>query len=261
MSIDKPFHRNYRPIITGSNSGYSEWAYILDKEYAKSPVHYVRAFLLIQEDLKKLFEYIEPADINLETYSYRIHALLMQTCIEIEANFKAILRENSYNPVNKKGMPIEEKRWNISNYEIVNKTHHLDSYSVEIPIWNGDNFRPQPFEEWKNQKSLSWYQAYNQSKHDRQDNFKKANLKNLITAVSGLLVLLSSQFKCEDFFPEDSCLSSGYSYYSGTAAIGGYFRIEFPNDWIDDEKYNFNWEKLKNNKDRFKKIDYDKLSI
>ena len=32
MSITKPYHRNYREIINGHNSGYSSWAYIVDKE-------------------------------------------------------------------------------------------------------------------------------------------------------------------------------------------------------------------------------------
>ena len=58
MSINKPFHRNYRPVKDGFNSGYSDWAYIIDKEYAKNPEHYVRAFLMIQKDIK-----VKEADI------------------------------------------------------------------------------------------------------------------------------------------------------------------------------------------------------
>jgi hypothetical protein len=57
MGFIKPFHRNFREFITDNNSGYSSWAYIVDREYAQSPEHYTRAFILIQNDLKKLFEY------------------------------------------------------------------------------------------------------------------------------------------------------------------------------------------------------------
>lgn len=260
MSYSKPFHRNYRGFVNGSNSGYSQWAYIIDRNYAESPEHYVRAFLLIQKDLQNLFEYIEPSDTNLDTYSFRIHELLMRTCIEVEANFKAILKENIYNPLDKQNKPLSEKKWNIHNYRIVNKTHHLSSYKVSIPIWDGIRSSFEPFAEWSTTTELSWYQAYNSSKHDRKSAFKKANFSNLLNAVSGLLVLLSSQFRTEDFAPGSTLLAAeGYDYYSGEPALGGFFRIEFPNDWSDEEKYNFDWAELKKDPDRFQKFDYDKI--
>ena len=153
MSIDKPYHRNYRTIIEGQNSGFSGWAYTIDKKYASNPEHYTRPFTIIQDDLKNLFEFIEPSDINLQTYSYRIHELLIRTCIEVEANFKAILQENIYTPKYKsgknKGKLRPENKWNIDDYKKVNKTHHLDSYSIIVPIWDGQKKEFRPFEEWK----------------------------------------------------------------------------------------------------------------
>jgi hypothetical protein len=56
MSETKPFHRNFRGIKEGYNSGYSSWAYVNDRDYAKNPEHYTRAFGIIQADLIKLFE-------------------------------------------------------------------------------------------------------------------------------------------------------------------------------------------------------------
>ncbi|WP_321495823.1 hypothetical protein [uncultured Desulfobacter sp.] len=138
MAVHKPYHRNYRGFVEGPNSGYSQWAYIVDREYSQFPEHYTRAFGLIQTDLIKLFEYIEPSDRNLDTYSYRIHELLMRTCIEVEANFKAILKENIFNPVKRNGDPRPESNWNINDYRIVNKTHHLSSYKIHVPIWDGE---------------------------------------------------------------------------------------------------------------------------
>ena len=52
MSHSKPFHRNYRCIVHSSNTGYRQWTYIIDRNYSESPEHYIRAFLLIQNDLK-----------------------------------------------------------------------------------------------------------------------------------------------------------------------------------------------------------------
>ncbi|MEM6451901.1 MAG: hypothetical protein AAF703_16490 [Cyanobacteria bacterium P01_D01_bin.105] len=130
-----------------------------------------------------------------------------------------------------------------------------------MPIWAGSQSTFAPFAEWNSGQKLTWYHAYNKSKHDRHDQFKLANLKNLLNAVTALLVLLSSQFCTQTFLPESSGLAiSGYEYYDGQAALGGYFRIVFPNDWADDELYDFNWTDLKNETDRFNKIDYDAIT-
>ncbi len=246
--------------VQSTNSGYSSWAYIVDRSYSEAPEHYVRAFLLIQSDLQRLFEFVEPSDKNLGTYSYRIHELFMRTCIEIEANFKAILKENIYNPTDKKGDARPEKTWNIHDYKKVNKTHHLSAYRVHIPIWEGTSSVYEPFKQWAGSTDLFWYQAYNKSKHDRQIEFKGANLENLLNSVAGLLVLLSSQFGTQDFDPGSTLLSvSVDSYYSTEPGLGGFFHIEFPDDWTDDEKYDFNWTDLKKQVDRFQRIDYDNI--
>ena len=261
MSQLKPFHRNYRKIKTSFNSGYSDWAYIVDRDYAQSPEHYTRALSIIQSDLIKLFEFIEPSDTNFETYSYRIHELFMRTCIEIEANFKAILKENIFNPTNEKGKPRKEDWWNIKDYKKINKTHHLSSYKVILPIWSGKNSIFTPFKEWDDGKTLSWYQAYNKSKYDRHNEFKQANFKNLLTSISGLVVILSSQFRTEDFFPGQSLVGvESNSYFETEPAIGGFFHIEFPSDWTDEEIYDFDWSVLRKEKSKFEKIDFNKIT-
>lgn len=260
MSHSKPFHRNYRAMIESQNSGYSGWAYIVDREYAKAPEHYVRAFFIIQNDLQRLFEYVEPSDTNLATYSYRIHELFMRACIEIEANFKAILMENTFNPKDKAGRPRPEKSWKIQDYWKINKTHHLSAYKVILPIWSGGNSIFEPFKNWNSQVELSWYQAYNESKHDRQLKFKEASLENLLNSISGLLVLLSSQFGMETFSSGAATRTVKVdSYYATTPALGNFFHIEFPSNWSEEEKYDFNWSLLKNKSDRFQKFNYDSI--
>lgn len=262
MSQSKPFHRNYRGFVESANSGYSQWAYIVDRSFAQAPEHYVRAFLLIQSDLQRLFEFIEPSDTNLTAYSYRTHELLMRTCIEIEANFKAILKENIFNPCDKNGDARPEKNWNIHDFRKVNKSHHLAAYRVHIPVWEGTHSVFEPFKQWTRSAELPWYQAYNKSKHDRRLEFKEANFENLLNSIAGLLVLLSSQFRTEAFSPGPTVMSvegADYYYYPTEPALGGFFHIEFPNDWSVEEKYDFDWSVLKQQPERFQKIDYDKI--
>lgn len=257
MSVPKPYHRNWRAIKPASNSGYSGWAYIIDKEYAQSPSHYVRAYQIIQGDLEKVFEYVEPSQESLKTFSYRIHELLMRTCIEVEANFKAIMTENTYVPQNDRhGNAI----YNMTVYKKVDTTHHLSSYEVGLPIWNGPQRVIKPFEGWKAGQGLAWYQAYNASKHDRLIAFKEAKMEHLLSAVAGLLVLLSSQFRTEDFSAgARGQATQGYEYHDMGAAIGSLFRIRFPNDWPAAEMYDFDWTTLKTKPDRFSKFDYNSI--
>jgi len=117
-----------------------------------------------------------------------------------------------------------------------------------------------PFDQWKETNELFWYQAYNKSKHDRKIQFRQANLRNLVNSVAGLLVLLSSQFRTEEFSPGSTLLSVNIpKYYSTEPAIGSFFHIDFPDDWSEEEKYDFDWEQLKNEPDRFQKIDYESI--
>jgi hypothetical protein len=264
MGFNKPFHRNYRPVISGPNSGYSDWGYIRDRDYCENPQYYTRAFKIIQKDILNLFEFVEPSDVNCSTYSFRIHELLIRICIEIEANFKAILIANIFNPLYtngpKTGNPRPEKTWNINDYKIINKTHHLDDYEIEFPIWRGVKNKRKPFSSWSTNGDLTWYQAYNKSKHDRIHSFHEANLDNLLDAFSGLCVLLTSQFKNESFEPgPDLMAASGYNYYDGETGIGDYLIVYFPSNWATTEMYDFDWSTLKNQKGKFNKIDYDNI--
>lgn len=258
MAIAMPFHRIAREMKPAKNSGYSGWAYIIDPSYARSPEHFVRAFLLIQDDLREIFEYVEPSDVGKSAYSYRIHALFMRTCIEIEANFKSIFDENTCT------RPAE----NMKAYRKADVSHHLSSYKVMLPIWSPAPLILCPFEPWKALRGVAtpaggapgipWYQAYNASKHNRHDQFRNANLENLVSAVAGLLVLITAQFKDQDFSPGATLISAGgLNYHSMEPAIGSFFRIEYPTDWTANEVYDFDWSALMQQPNRFQKFDYD----
>jgi hypothetical protein len=255
MAQNMPFYRTVRALREGPNSGYSSSAFIRDKSYSRDPQHYVRAYLLIQKDLTRLFEFIEPSDLGAAAYSYRIHELLMRTCIEVEANLKGILLANDYRAeLDRNG----RQKFNMSVYNKVNVSHHLSSYAVALPIWDGDGRIFRPFESWANDGSISWYQAYNASKHDRHQAFKSANLQVLVTAIAGLLVLMSAQFKDEDFSAGTQGLTwSGSDYHEFEPALGSLFRVKYPDNWSDDEIYDFDWAALSKEDVRFQKFDYN----
>ena len=224
---------------------------MIHPKFAQSPEHYIRAFLLILKDLCELFDYIEPADKNLACYSYRIHALLLRACVEVEANCKAILRENGYRRTGE---------WNMNDYKKIEKTHLLSSYEITVPNWTGSEGTRSPFAAWSSGSPLPWYQAYNTTKHDRHAEFEEATFGHLIDACCGLLAVLSAQFATNDFSPGPTLLSLDGPSDGTESGIGGYFRVRFPQNWPTELRYEFSWAAIKNDPDPFQTIDYSAIT-
>lgn len=249
MPVNRPYRRTCRQFVDGHYTKGGRWQYMIHPRFAESPEHYVRAFLLLLKDLQELFDYVEPADDNLGCYSYRIHALLLRACVEVEANCKAILRENGYN---------RPGDWNMDDYKKIEKTHLLSAYEVKVPNWTGTSALRIPFSSWASGAGLPWYVAYNTTKHDRHAQFKKATFEHLIDACCGLLVLLSAQFETNDFSPVH--ITSGGPPDGMESGIGGYFYVRFPANWPHDLRYDFDWYKLAKDPDPFQTIDYSKIT-
>ena len=250
MTAAKPFRRTCRQFTDGTYDNGGKWMYILHPKFANEPEHYVRAFVLIQKDLHDIFEYVEPADTNLACYSYRIHALHMRTCIEIEANLKAILTENGYR---------RRGDWNMNDYKKLEKTHQLSAYECKLPVWKGTEHTRRPFALWDSCEKLDWYQANNDAKHDRHDQFPKANFRNLLEAICGLVALLSSQFHTQDFSPLAPRLAlggMGGPPQGFESAIGGYFHVKFPTVWPAADQYDFDWQSMKSDPDPFDTLSF-----
>lgn len=244
MPVTAPFYRTCRPFASGRYIDGEKWKYILDPRFARDALQFIRAFQLIQKDLLTLFDYIEPADTNKECYSYRTYELLLRTCVEIEANLTAILRENGYGHAD---------NWTMSDYRKINRTHRLSSYQIRLPAWRGEGGLFKPFEAWATGGSLSWYQSYNATKHDRHGEFRKANFEALVGAIAGLAALLSAQFHCQDFDTNTYVVANEPSGGFETA-IGDYFLVKHPTDWPEVDRYDFDWGELKGNPEPFQKL-------
>jgi hypothetical protein len=251
MPVDRPYRRTCRQFVDGHYTEGGRWQYMVHPKFAQSPEHYVRAFLILLKDLQELFDYVEPADKNLACYSYRIHALLLRACVEVEANCKAILKENGY---------ARSGDWNMGDYKKIEKTHLLSAYEVKVPNWSGRVATRTPFSAWSTGGSLLWYQAYNTTKHDRHSEFEQATFEHLIDACCGLLVVLSAQFETNDFSPGNTLLALEGSSDGMESGIGGYFRVRFPANWPTELRYDFDWQQLKDEADPFQTLDYSRIA-
>jgi len=158
-----------------------------------------QAYLLIENDLKEIFTFVEPKD-NSSVYSHKIYSLFLRVCTEFENISKQILNFNSIAPEGREYKMKDyfkmEKDFGLSNYCVYNKAlgvefspfycfYGKDSYS-EVMNEFGNGF---------------WYQAYNEVKHNRSENFNLANLNNTLSAVGGLAVLLFLQYGKAAFYP------------------------------------------------------------
>lgn len=68
----------------------------------------------------------------------------------------------------------------------------------------------------------------------------------------------------ESYSPNSKSLgiSGGYSYNYDPkleTAIGDYFRVQFPDNWEDIEKYGFNWQDLSMQEEPIERIDFDNI--
>lgn len=247
MPISQPFFRCVRPGIDGHYSEGGRWMYVTHPLYAADAVHYIRAFEVLQQDLFRLFEYIEPGDDNESTFSYRCLELLVRACGEFEVNCKAILGANGYSKKGDLRMP---------DYRKLEATHHLSSYQVRLPGWRGTRSVRQPFAEWAGGRSPQWFQDYHGGKHNRHEEFPKANLGNVVDAMSGVVALLASQYFTFDFRPQGLGTSIGQPRDGFKQAIGNYFEVKFPADWLDDECYDFKWPSLEKQPQPFAQLSF-----
>lgn len=147
-----------------------------------------RAFDLLVTQLRDLFEAVEPVPKNKDAFGHAIRQLLVLAATEVESGWKAVLKSNHYG--------ADPERLSTKEYVKLLKVMRLDAYTVRLtrcPDWP----TMKPFEGWntdKPTKSLWWYDAYNATKHDREQNLERATLNAAVYAVAGAFVMLNAQF-------------------------------------------------------------------
>lgn len=143
------------------------------------------------ESLTAIFRTVHPATDNLDAYGAAIRDLIILACTEVEAQWKGVLEANKCKP--------SGTFYKTTDYVKLASAMKLKEYQVALIRY------PQisaitPFSTWKGNsptKSLPWYDAYNEVKHDREANFTKASLRHAIESVAACVVMLAAQFGME----------------------------------------------------------------
>lgn len=232
MSYKKPFPRVFLPSV--NKSILEEVDYLLDARYVEKQESssLVNAGRIIIKDYRELIDYIEPTDDNKAVYSHRIYELLLRTATEFEANCKGVLFANGY---------CSRNNLSIIDYYKLNALMQLDKYEIKTHLWNPEK-KFYPLAEWANGHVLTWYKAYNSTKHNRYKNFGEATLENLFNGICSLIVLLAAQFPNLIGYLNMDGLS--FTADDDRELLTTLFSIKYP-QLADTETYEFDWNDLK----------------
>lgn len=141
-------------------------------------------FLALEEDIERLARYVEFTEQNFNTYSMEITHMYLAACSEVDVVAKLLAKkiQPSSNPNR-----IDDYR-NIINPVI----DSLKNEEVSIPRYG---LTLTPWSNWCDEDSPTWWRLHNKVKHERQDNYIHANIKNVLNAMSGLFLLILHLYK------------------------------------------------------------------
>lgn len=258
MGLANPYYRIIRPKADLLD-------YVLDKRYATDRLQLSRAYINIERDLRKIFDYIEPDEQNKSVFSFELYSLLLRACTEVELNCKLIMMANGAKPIN--------KHFTMEDYKKIEYSSLLSKYTATFQNWRQRNsgsgqlkyvkkvFRPfSNFDKTIN-KAPDWYVAYNNVKHNREENLEEANFENCMNAVAGVLILLYSQFgsQCIETYGDAGkiylCEDNAYDNVF-TADVIFSIKPSEESDWLSSEIYDFEWNKIKGSPNPFKQFPF-----
>ena len=149
----------------------------------------------------------------------------MTTAAEVDVIAKALC----------KAIKGSQNAKNISKYQsiLIQAFPMLPAAKVDMPRF-GMSF--QPWHSWTTPNtSPEWWSGNNKVKHERDENFRQANLKNVLNAISALLVLLLLlHSKDSRYFPQIPRLFVPHMFASRE---GNLLRLLIP----DDAQLPSNW--------------------
>jgi hypothetical protein len=167
----------------------------------------------LREQLERIFRTVHPVPANYGAYGHDIRNLLILAATEVEAHWKGVLTANGV------------AGGNTNDYVKLLPAMKLDEYALRLPFYP---WLPEvaPFSGWSSTaptRSLSWYDAYNAVKHDREKEFQRGTLLHTLEAVCGCAVMIFAQFGV-----------SGSAY---RAEISTFFEIAASPKWDPSEVY------------------------
>ena len=157
-----------------------------------------RDLSILVQKLQEILLYVEPTKEGLSSFSHKTRELLLLASTEVENSLRLYLDD-----------PDSKKAKTEDFINILNKVD-LKKYKI---VFNGysEVFSCQPFEHWTKEKptqSLSWYNSYNQTKHNKDKYFNQATLENVLYAVAASVVMFCIRYSPYAIFSENDFYSN-----------------------------------------------------
>ena len=150
--------------------------------------------ILIQK-LQEILLFVEPSPKCLQTYSHKIKELLILSCTELENSFKFYQFG---------------KNERTSDYVKILDFVDLSKYSISL-IGYADAFKSYPFKTWNKKqptKSLPWYEAYTEIKHNSSENFQSATLEHCLNAIMANIIMFAIRYSVKHLYTNADVYSS-----------------------------------------------------
>jgi len=137
-------------------------------------------FIALDADLVRLSRYVEFHPQNFDCFSLEIARVLLASAAEVDVVGKLLCKK----------IDRGSKAENILQYRDTIRPAHprIATFEVRLPRFG---LTLHPWDEWRHGRSTpSWWSDYNKVKHQRDQHFARANLKNALNAVAGLFVMV-----------------------------------------------------------------------
>lgn len=188
MEIGVKYKHIWKPLM--QNSIEKELDFTIPEAYRAK-----RDLGILVQKLQELLLFVEPSKEGLKAYSHKARELLFLACSDLECSLK------KYNFGK-----------NDSMKDYVKLTEYIDLTRYKLSLVGYTNpYKCCPFENWSSKepsKSISWYDAYNKLKHNRDKNFHLATLENCINAIAANIILFAVRFSPRYLYEKDDVCSN-----------------------------------------------------
>jgi len=162
-----------------------------------------QALRILIEKLDEILLYVEPSQQGLASYGHKSRELLILACTEVENLWTSVIKKSGYRPA--KG-----RTYTTHDYVKLLPKACLNEFEITFKNYNGLR-KFKPYLNWNAQQptqSLSWYNAYNKTKHDRGSHFNEATLENVMDSITAVVAMFCSKFGPFTLIKDNNALSS-----------------------------------------------------
>jgi hypothetical protein len=151
---------------------------------SKKTLSHWNYFLSLEEDLIRVGRFIEFSKSNYSCFSTELARLLLAASSEVDVVAKLLCKKLDTSAVTK----------NMDDYRnvVLSRISRFPTYTVALPRFG---LTLTPWSKWATGTNPDWWREHNQVKHQRDEYFAKAHLKNTLNAIGGLFLLLMEYYR------------------------------------------------------------------